>query len=76
MSAQVETKEQVYCYIGRKACGCYVAAAVDRPEYAKETAKNLADWVKVGMTVERHPIAFVRENVMGCDCAKKQMSLL
>ena len=32
--------------------GCW-AACVDKPEYAKSTAKDLADWVKRGARIER-----------------------
>ncbi|MCA0455627.1 MAG: hypothetical protein LCI00_16750 [Chloroflexi bacterium] len=40
-------------YIGRKWCGCVVCMIVDRPQYLKDTAKEVSSWIKWGLTVER-----------------------
>lgn len=39
-------------YTGRKECGCLVAACVDRPEWKKDTAKSVAEFISNGYTVE------------------------
>ena len=64
-------------YIGRKKCGCYVAATVDDPNDPKETAKSVADFVKSGLTIERVTAQFVRDNLHFCKHkkAEKQGSL-
>lgn len=54
------------CYVGIKACGCAVAAAVDNPEHFKDTAKTVAAWIRDGLTVERKPVEWVRENLRSC----------
>lgn len=41
------------CYIGRGSCGCVIAACVDIPACKKDTARDIASWIKQGMTVER-----------------------
>lgn len=41
-------------------CGCVVAATVDAPEYARDTAKEVASWVRRGLTISRHTVEAVR----------------
>ena len=38
-------------------CGHIVAAVVDDPNHRKDTAKNLAEWVRDGYTITRGPSA-------------------
>lgn len=65
-----------FSYIGRKPCGCVVAAMVDNPDDAKETAKEVAKWIKLGLTVERVTHEYVRQNfTTNCPHAEKQLSL-
>ena len=59
-------------YVGFKSCGCAVAACVDGPEYAKETAKTLAEWVRGGLTIERKTVGWVRENLHFCSHNKQE----
>jgi len=40
-----------YCYIGRKSCGCVVAACCDQGD--ENTASDVADFIKSGYTIER-----------------------
>lgn len=54
-------------YIGRKACGCCVAAAVDKPEHRKDTAKHVAQWVRSGLTIERVPVDDARKALKKCE---------
>lgn len=50
-----------HAYVARTpGCLCVVAATVDRPEYKRDTAKNVADWVRRGEVVERMEIEVVR----------------
>ncbi len=45
--------EVTHAYIGRGKCGCIVAVATDVPDLRKETAANVADFVRGGLAVER-----------------------
>ena len=47
-------------YVGLKPCGCIGAAFVDRPEYAKDIAREVASWIRNGLTVERMTTEEVR----------------
>ena len=53
-------------YVGIKPCGCAVAAVVDRPEWAKDTAKDVARWVRDGLRVERWSVERVRAELREC----------
>jgi hypothetical protein len=44
-------------YIARADCGCIVAATIDRPEYRKDVARDTADWIKRGYSIERTTVA-------------------
>jgi hypothetical protein len=65
------------CYIGSYACGCAVAAVVDDPQFKKDTAKRIAEWVRNGMTVERLTCAATKLSAWPCpgkpDCCSKRM---
>lgn len=63
------------CYVGMKACGCCVAAAVDKPEWAKETAKTVAKWMRDGLTIERKTVQWSRENLTVCEHKAEQKAL-
>lgn len=58
--------EQAYAYVGIKACGCCVAAAVIKPEFAKDNAKFCARLINKGLTVERKPVEWLVENLKRC----------
>lgn len=47
-------------------CGGIVAAVVDEPGRPRETAKDVARYVRDGYRVERVTCQFVRENLRGC----------
>lgn len=55
-------------YIGRKSCGCIVAATVDDPIFKKDTAKFVAKLLRDGLFVERVSCQFVRDNMKMCNC--------
>lgn len=48
-------------YVGRKPCGCAVAAMVDRGDHPREVAKEIASWVRHGLTVENRTASWVRQ---------------
>lgn len=58
--------ETVWTYLGVKPCGCAVAIMVDRPEYAKDTAKDIAKWIRDGWAVERVEIEQGRNRLHSC----------
>ena len=55
-------------YIGRSPCGCITFATVDMPEHKRTVAKEVAQAMRDGLTIERVTVQFVRENWgPGCD---------
>ena len=48
-------------------CNVVVAACVDKLEYATETGKDVADWIKRGLLVE-HIVADRVMTVNKCQC--------
>lgn len=59
-------------YIGRCKCGHVVAAAMDEPEYRKDNAKEVARWMRDGLTIERLDVDAVRTYLHKCTCPEKQ----
>jgi hypothetical protein len=49
------TKLATHAYIGINAEGKMRAIVFDDPAYKKDTAKRVAEWIKMGRTVERLP---------------------
>ena len=72
------------CYVGvsRASCGHWVAAMVDDEhtqvnltQRRRERAKELADWARRGLIIERHTVAEVRERLDWCvQCCPKVMA--
>ncbi len=60
--------ECTHAYIGRKPCGCIVAAAVINPEHIDDLGSCVGEWITDGLTIEHHSIEWVRENFTHCDC--------
>ena len=55
------------CYVGvAPGCACWVAAAVDEPKYAKDNAKEIARWIRDGLTVQNMDTEEVRVKLGGC----------
>jgi len=54
------------CYVGIKDCGCAVAAMVINSEHKKENAKEIAKWIREGLTIERKSVQWVNENFKRC----------
>lgn len=68
------------CYIGRKKCGCAVAAIVidaDNESLAggwrKHVAKTVAEWIRDGLLIERVTAEAVRGGLLTmCECGGKK----
>ena len=63
-----------YAYIGIKKCGCVVAAAVDSPDRPKDVAKDVAGFIRDGLTIERVSVEEVRERFNDCQCDEKPVA--
>ena len=73
------------CYVGRCKCGSIVAAVVaeadwtkDVKDYEKIVAKDVAGFIKDGLTIEQMDSAQVRVVLESCKCSDKsgkQLSL-
>lgn len=62
-----------YTYIGRKKCGCVVAARVDADYRGGEAvAADVADFIKSGYTVERVTTEEARTLLHRCRCAENR----
>lgn len=69
-----EDRENVPAYIARCKCGCggIIMATVDRPEHAKDVARDVADAIRDGYTVEHVTVGYVRHTgILGCLREKK-----
>lgn len=56
-------------YVARiKECGCVVAASVDEPGYAKDTAQFVAREIREGFNVERVTVEEARSLPWGWPC--------
>ena len=47
-------------YVGRKSCGCVVAAVADEPAHKQDVANAIAEWINNGLTVDRVTDEYVR----------------
>ncbi len=66
------TYETKMAYIGKKPCGCVVAATVDDGKTPKATANDVRDFIRSGYTVERVPLADVK--LKRCNCAHSSIA--
>jgi hypothetical protein len=46
-----------HAYIGINENGLARAIVYDDPKWKKDTAKTIAEWIKMGRTIERLPVA-------------------
>jgi hypothetical protein len=54
-------------YIGVKpGCGCVVAAVVDDPRHAAQTRKDVSEFMRWGLTIERVTTEDVRRRFRKC----------
>ena len=66
-------REPRMAYVGRKNCGCPVAAIVIDGTELKRSAKEIAAWVRSGMTVEQRSVEWVRKNLHRCRHAQESL---
>lgn len=65
-----------YSYVGRKSCGCLVAAVVDDTDDAKDVAADVAGFIRQGLTIERVLHDVVRtELTFSCPHEAQQLNL-
>lgn len=55
-------------YVARCACGAVVAAVIDDPNYRRDTAREVAAWIRGGLVVERMTVDEAREQWRPCTC--------
>lgn len=56
-----------FAYIGREPeCGCATCATVDDGEHPAQVAKDIAQWVRWGLTVERVTVEAARAVLAAC----------
>lgn len=48
--------EETFVYVGTVKCGCRCAVVVDMPDRAKETAKDVAEFITNGYAVHRESL--------------------
>lgn len=52
-----------WAYIGRYECGCIANAMVDgRDDRRADIAREVSDWIREGLIVERRPSALLRQD--------------
>ena len=69
--------ENTMSYIGKcKKCKNIMACVVDIPGMEKETAKDVAEFIKDGLEIGRETVEFVRANFNPCECNQKKQEQL
>lgn len=65
----VQMSKPTHTYLAiREACGCVVGSVADTPEWRREVAAGVAEWIRAGYIIERVPMAEVAARWMGEDC--------
>jgi hypothetical protein len=63
------SRENVAAYIGKcPGCKQVIAATVDAPEYRDDVAKDVAEWIRDGLIVERSTVGEARKLFNNCAC--------
>lgn len=77
MTTEAVPDSEVMCYVGRKpCCGHLVAVTVDHPDSKNRNAREVGNWIRQGMSVERvtletvHGLKFQR-----CECKKAKTTI-
>ena len=52
--------EEKGCYVGFDAAGCLLAAVVDEPDHAEQVSKDVAEFIRGRLRVERQTVGWVR----------------
>lgn len=70
-----------FVYIGRRSCGCCTAVISDLPGFEKDTAKEVAEVIASGRTIERVAFDVYRDRVsheetfMACPHQEQKLQL-
>lgn len=56
MAGALKAPTTDYAYIGINADGLARAICHDDPQYKRDTAKTVAEWIRMGRTIERLPV--------------------
>jgi len=65
-----------HAYIGREEnCGCVTCVTLDVPDHKTDVAKDIARWIRQGMTVERVPVEDARSAFTSCPHRAKPKEL-
>jgi hypothetical protein len=67
--------DEFMSYIGRCKCGEIIAATVDDPRHKKDTIREINDWLRDGLDIERVTTDYVREHFGRCKCGDNQLPL-
>jgi hypothetical protein len=54
-----------FAYIGVEPCRCCTAAVVDDPKHKKDVAEDVANFIRLGLTIERVPVEEARRRLAG-----------
>lgn len=57
-----EEQRNIPAYIGKKSCGCIVAACVDDGRFPEETKRNLKEFIDDGLIIERVTVGYVNDH--------------
>lgn len=63
------------CYIGRKTCGCVVFFTRIEPQWLGDTATDVADAIRRGLTIESVSWEYMTANIGRCKHQPEQASL-
>jgi len=58
---------EMYAYIGRERGGEIICVAVDRPDCLRQTATDVAKWLRSGLTIERVPVEWAQQHMFTRD---------
>lgn len=65
------------CYMGRcPGCNNVIALTLDMPEYRKDVARDVAEWIRDGLVVERSTAREGRKLFDSCTCGTGQTETL
>lgn len=69
-----EIKNATHAYLGYSECGCPVFISLDIPSGRKELAKEIADFVRQGLPIERLPKDEAKEKFCASECEHEARS--
>lgn len=58
--------DPTFAFVGRRSCGCIVAAFVADPRLLRQIAKDVAEWERDGLKIETMSVEDVRKQLWHC----------